>query len=136
MKSKLKALVAKRRCFEYDDYEFEEKLGPRELRPMTSLDNGRILYEGEWLRDTDIPQGRGVALYFNFKEIPDTFYEGYWLNGKRNGKARTINIKKLSYEGQMKDNLRSGHGVWTRTEYKYTGQWANDLFNGQGETIS
>ena len=55
-------------CFQYDDYDFEALLGPREIRKMTIInwDNkGYTLYEGEWLRDTNIPHGRCVALFID-----------------------------------------------------------------------
>ena len=56
-------MVENRGAFKYDDYEFEARLGPRELRPMCTL--GKNLYEGEWLRDSDVAQGKCVILGLN-----------------------------------------------------------------------
>ena len=61
MRPELLSMLANRGCFQYDDYELEAQLGPRELRPMTNL-GFHILYEGEWKRNTDIPHGRCVAV--------------------------------------------------------------------------
>ena len=52
MPPELLTMIANRGAFKYDDVEFEARLGPRELRPMCTI--GRSLYEGEWLRDTNI----------------------------------------------------------------------------------
>ena len=39
--------------FVYDDYQFENTLGKRELRETMLLENG-AQYEGEWLKQTQI----------------------------------------------------------------------------------
>ena len=55
MRPELLTMIANRGDFKYDDYEFEARLGPRELRPMCTLGLYQLeLYEGEWKRDTDI----------------------------------------------------------------------------------
>ena len=67
MKPEFCTMVKNLGCFEYDDYDIEARLGPREIRPMTWIREGDIFYEGEWLRNTDIPHGRFVALKMNTK---------------------------------------------------------------------
>ena len=54
------------------------------------------------------------------------------LNGQMNGKVRKITkTSKASYEGQMKDNERSGYGVYNIPgRFKYIGEWANDKYDG------
>lgn len=94
-------MAANRGAFQYDDYEFEAKLGPRELRPMTLIRNGRYLYEGEWLRDTEIQEGKCVILTLDKKNpnIAFSLNEGYMRNGKMNGKGRHLGIDGACYEG-------------------------------------
>ena len=45
--------------FNYDDHAFEKTLGVRENRQMIMLESG-AQYEGEWLRNTQIRQGKGI----------------------------------------------------------------------------
>jgi hypothetical protein len=43
------------------------------------LENG-AKYEGEWIKDTDIRDGRGIQIW-----LDGSRYEGYWRNNKANG---------------------------------------------------
>jgi len=45
--------------FNYDDYAYEKKLGSREMRQMVMLESG-AQYEGEWLRGSQVRQGKGI----------------------------------------------------------------------------
>ena len=99
MRPELLTMVANRGAFQYDDLNFEAQLGPREFRPMTTLICGKQIYEGEWLRDTEIPQGKCVVLYLDKFDIADLLAEGYWLNGKLNGKLRYIEVDGSCYQG-------------------------------------
>ena len=68
------------------------------------MDHEGIRYEGE-VDNEGRRDGRGIGLY------PDgTLYEGYFVEGKRQGKGRSTKV-----------NLEV-----------YTGEWYNDLFHGFG----
>ena len=99
MKPELLTMIANRGAFKYDALIIEAQLGPRELRPMSTLTGGYQIYEGEWLRDTEIPQGKCVVLGLNKFHNAINITEGYWLNGKRNGKVRQISINGTNYQG-------------------------------------
>ena len=51
---------------------------------MLTLEDGST-YEGEWLVNTQVKQGRGLQIMTD-----GSLYEGYWRDGKRNGKGRMI----------------------------------------------
>ena len=42
MKPEFCTMVKNFGCFEYDDYDIEARLGPREIRPMTSISERKI----------------------------------------------------------------------------------------------
>ena len=76
------------------------------------------------------------------KEVSDGFhktdydngrYEGYYKNGKRNGKGTYTWSDGEKYTGQWKDGDMHGKGVLiTANKYKYEGDFAYDLPHGQG----
>jgi len=51
------------------------------------------------------------------------------------GEGRFISSAKYYYEGQVRHNLAEGKGVLVNdgTDYKYNGEWMNDLPNGKGK---
>ena len=66
------------------------------------LENG-AKYEGEWLKDTDIRDGRGVQIW-----LDGSRYEGYWRENKANGRGRLIHADGDVYEGEWKDDKAHG----------------------------
>ena len=51
--------------FNFTDAEFEKNLGKREKREAQTLNNGSS-YEGEWIVDSDIREGKGK--FYDFKK--------------------------------------------------------------------
>ena len=92
--STVQELLEKLGDFRYDDYELERRLGDCEKRDVVITETG-ARYDGEWLKGTQIRQGRGKVVW------PDgSTYEGYWANNKANGKGRLIHNNGNYYEGQ------------------------------------
>ena len=88
--------------FEYGDHSFEDTLGKREFRPKKTLGGGKY-YLGEWLKNSNIREGRGIYLW------PDgQIYEGFWKNNKAECRGRFIMPNGGFYEGQIRDNMRHG----------------------------
>lgn len=93
----------------------------RVQRPLLMLENG-AKYEGEWIKDTDIRDGRGIQIW-----LDGSRYEGYWKNNKANGLGRLIHADGDIYEGDWKDDKAHGNGVYTHTDgSRYEGQWRED----------
>ena len=61
----IKKIVEFLRPFEFIDAEFEKSLGKREKRNTETFVNGNY-YEGEWIVNTDIREGRGK--FYDFKK--------------------------------------------------------------------
>ena len=90
---------------------------------------GKGLYYGE-TDSNDKPEGRGI--WINNNEI----YEGYWLDGNRNGYGRDINIYSEVYVGNWVNNAKFGFGVLIKSRSKYIGDWKDNNFNGNGVLIT
>ena len=117
----------------------KEKLGPfiyhepsqsglQSLGPV--LMENKAIYTGEW--DTNkLPCGKGVQEWTD-----GAYYEGYWENGKANGKGRFIHANGDVYEGDWKDDKANGRGVHIHADgSKYEGTWKNDKPHGQGVEV-
>lgn len=80
------------------------------------------------------------------KNVPDGFhktdyengkYEGYYKDGKRNGKGTYTWSDGEKYTGQWKDGYMHGKGVLiTANKYKYEGDFNYDTPHGQGTLIT
>lgn len=79
---------------------------PREKRPLIMLENG-AKYEGEWLKNTEIRDGRGVQIWSDGSR-----YEGYWRNNRANGRGRLIHADGDIYEGEWLDDKAHGFGKY------------------------
>jgi hypothetical protein len=75
------------------------------------------------------PHGVG-ELFFN----DGSYYYGTFDQGFVHGDGRFISASKLYYEGQIRRNVAEGKGVCINDaiDYKYNGEWMNDLPNGKG----
>ncbi len=71
-------------------------------------------YYGEQ-NSAGLPNGNGVAVYAD-----DQYYYGQWVNGVRSGEGTWI-----SFYPSYSDNIVK--------EHLYSGQWSDDLPNGQGQ---
>ena len=76
---------------EYEPYSFDPLPPPDHIARTVkrlNLDDG-VIYEGE-VDEQDRPDGRGI------KVVPSkSFYEGYFMNGNRNGRGRLINERQV-----------------------------------------
>ena len=68
---------------------------------------------------------------------PDgTIYEGYWLNGRANGKGRIIHADGVWYNGNWLNDKANGQGVYTHVNgERYEGGWHEDYIQGKGIEI-
>lgn len=87
---------------------------------------------------------RFEAMSIQLSGSNDFYYYGETsADGKPNGTGLAVYGDDQYYYGQWADGVRSGKGTWISfypqysqyvvTEHLYTGEWANDLPNGQGQ---
>lgn len=63
-------------------------------------------------------------------------YEGFWVNGKRNGFGYNYWDNGGYYLGFFKDNIISGTGIYQNIDEKiFRGNYENGMLNGFGEEI-
>jgi hypothetical protein len=94
----------------------EKTFGKRENFDLKSEADGS-LYLGQWkkggaLTFSSQKFGRGSHLT-RLSNGECLFYEGYWKDGKKEGKGRLINVDGSVYEGDMKADRVHGMGVVT-----------------------
>jgi len=101
--------------------EVKDNEGNIEFRSGIAKISSKEWYWGEWLAGTDIKHGRGIYWYRD-KNI----YEGFWINGKINGKGRMIS-KNYVYQGNWINGNATGKGVLvdTKAKIKYKGTFLN-----------
>jgi hypothetical protein len=99
-----------------------------ESRPAHLIESSGVVYKGEWKDDE--PHGTGELF---FKD--GSYYCGTFAHGFAHGDGRYIFARGSYYEGQVRHNVAEGRGTLVNeTEnYTYSGEWLNDLPNGQGE---
>ena len=91
------------------------------------LINNEILmkYEGDW--KNSLKDGIGIETYKN------NFYQGEFVNGKRNGLGQYFWEKDVFYSGEWKDNLMNGEGIYYFSkEAWYEGSFKNNKMEGFG----
>lgn len=82
------------------------------------LGTGEYYYQGDVDSDGN-PHGTGLAIYER-----NSYYFGEWSHGKRSGKGTWFRF----YIGQK--NKQNAMGTYV--SHSYSGEWANDLPNGEG----
>lgn len=82
------------------------------------LGTGEYYYQGDMDSDGK-PHGTGLAIYEK-----NSYYFGEWSHGKRSGRGSWFRF----YIGQK--NKANAMGVYV--SHSYSGQWADDLPNGEG----
>ncbi len=80
-----------------------------------SLSGTKEFYYYGDVNSEGIPNGNGLACYAD-----DQYYCGQWVNGQRSGDGCWI-------------SFYPSYSNYVVKEHMYTGQWANDLPNGQGQ---
>jgi hypothetical protein len=90
-------------------------------------------YHGEWYEDKI--HGYGVMYWYTSSEK----YEGYWKDNQPNGEGKLTyyNLDNETcnyYEGNFIDGKREGYGVFYYADgSRYKGQWSNNQKHGIGE---
>ena len=97
-----------------------------ELRPVAVVeadDSGQAVYEGEWNKEENVIDGRGVKVW------PDgSRYEGFWSDGEQHGYGRMIHLRGDVYSGQWAHSRANGYGRYSYAEegMTYAGYWKDD----------
>ncbi|OMJ93105.1 hypothetical protein SteCoe_4053 [Stentor coeruleus] len=124
-------------------FKCEQVLALREVQGQVDWDNNEDIFvsenswkkigKGHYYGETSIrgsPNGRGI--WISLSQI----YEGYFIEGDRNGFGRQINCKNEVYTGHWVKGVKHGFGVFTKPKANYIGDWENDTFHGQGVLIT
>ena len=92
-------------------------------------ENGLFLGEA----DQNLPQGRGCFIY-NGNENGGLKWIGYFNNGEKSNFGKLYNEEgKLIYEGEYKNGIRNGEGIYYYNNgLKYEGEFVNGLREGNG----
>lgn len=118
--------------------------------PITAVFSGNN-YNGKYTGATlnGLPDGNGKFIY-NSEDI-SVSYEGTWKEGKPYDSGHlisnnfTIAFKDVnrtgSFDGTTVNGVASGQGTFTATNdeglsYTYTGEWENNILNGQAKYIN
>jgi len=92
-------------------------------------------FEGEW-KDDEAASGVLLLMMPADNQKRDTlFFEGKFMEGKMNGQG-TAKTPAYKYNGNWKDNKRSGQGICFFPDGRsYEGEWLDDKMNGHGVCI-
>ena len=99
-----------------------------EVRPLQKLDNG-VYYFGQWNKETDKREGRGVAVYSD-----GSFYEGLWINDLRSWVGRITYPNGNAYQGEWRlDSTENCYGYYLSKEgILAKGTWVESKLDGEG----
>jgi len=93
---------------------------------MSFYENGEV-YEGEI--NNDLPNGFGIL----YRICKEKIYEGFFEDGKKNGKGSYRISDNHFYEGEFKKNELHGKGLFINDREVYNGEWLNNQKNGLGK---
>ncbi|KAM4632270.1 radial spoke head 10 homolog B [Discoglossus pictus] len=113
-------------------YEGKVRNGIRHGTGTLTASDRQSTYTGEW--QNGLRHGKGKIYY---DEEGTSWYEGEWVNDKKDGWGMQRFKSGNIYEGQWKNNKCHGLGRmrWIATKEEYTGQWVNGIQNGYGAYI-
>lgn len=75
--------------------------------------------------------GQGKMMYTN-----GDVYSGGWAQNFREGKGRfTSTDGSISHEGEWKDDMMDGYGVYIKPGFKYEGELRSGRLYGQGNSL-
>ena len=99
-------------------------------KQMTHLQLSNGSYHGEVTGPEPIRHGMGQM---NFND--GSYYEGQWMNDKRNGHGIFYFSSGNVYQGYFVNNKKEGYGefYYAKSQEYYKGYWMNDKKHGQGE---
>ena len=84
-----------------------------------------------------LPHGRGKFVYSAEDSEGRVSYEGMWRKGKYHGHGKLVYAQGDTYEGDWKEGLRSGVGLYYNAEEdtSYNGNWVEDEKHGRGKLL-
>ena len=107
-------------------------------RVYAEFETSKYTYKGDVFPETQIPDGKGTAIYKNGDE-----YKGKWKNGEKHGKGVYTFADKRIFEGDFENDKRKPYGThrnWPfndktrgRVVGTYTGHLINGKFHGEGK---
>ena len=109
------------------NYKYEGEIdGPYASGYGCFLNNEILMkYEGEW--KNSLKDGIGIESY------KKNYYQGEFVNGKRNGLGEYYWEKDIFYSGEWKDNLMNGEGIYYFSKDAwYEGSFKNNKMEGFG----
>ena len=109
------------------NYKYEGEIDGPYVRGYGCFLNNEILmkYEGEW--KNSLKDGIGIESY------KKNYYQGEFVNGKRNGIGEYYWEKDVFYSGEWKDNLINGEGIYYFSKDAwYEGSFKNNKMEGFG----
>lgn len=116
-----------------DIYDGEWLKGDRTGNGTMNYANGDI-YTGKWGRNKY--NGYGTYIWANPQDNDPEKYEGYFLNGERDGQGRITYPGGGYYDGNWKQGWRSGYGECLRGNGdKYCGEWLKGDYHGKGTML-
>ena len=119
--------------------------------------NNGSTYDGDWIRG--VPNGKGILVLVDGSTFEGDFVdgnyngfgtfikkdkfiqEGNWSDNFPNGKSKVEFFDGYSYDGDFIMGVKDGSGIEffpkgnKNMEYKYVGQFKNNLRNGKGKMI-
>jgi len=93
---------------------------------------GGYTYEGEVKAGTEVWHGRGV--YVRASGGEEQMHEGWFKDGNRHGRGRSIWQDGSVYEGELKQGRKDGFGTFHfgASGRSYVGSWVMDKREGHG----
>ena len=86
-----------------------------------------LLFIGQFEPNLIIPK-KGLLIKINGE-----YYEGDFMNGKKDGKGKLIYQNGTQYIGEFKNDMHSGYGQLTQIDGEiYKGEWKDGKMNGKG----
>lgn len=112
------------------EHVYPEQKNDTKVEPDENWVNfGTARYKGE-MKDGQ-PNGHGVM-----HGSDHSVYEGEWVNGRRNGRGRSVWPDGFRYDGQWKDNEITGYGVMDYPDKRhYEGYFVKGLRHGKGKLV-
>jgi len=98
-----------------------------------SVGSNKFVYDGEW--SNGVFHGYGVCYFGEFG--CEYRYEGYFVQGQREGKGTMYYASGNIYEGDWHEGKRHGKGkfTWKENGSYYVGEFVNGEMSGKGEII-
>lgn len=87
--------------------------------------NKREFYRGNWQKG--VMSGKGLEQFEDGSK-----YEGEFENGLKHGKGSLSFLDGTYYLGEFKKNKLGGYGVQEGVNFRYVGEWKDNIMHGTG----